>query len=119
MSETPEIRMDANALYREEVFTDQKVGSIRVMTPVTANGDKDNSREVQYLGQAQMMTPAGALPLSFELPNTSLEAAVAGFSDAANQALEDTMQELQELRRQQASQIVMPGQESGPKIQIP
>ena len=103
-----DIRMDADNLWREDVFTDNQVGSIRRLTPVTANGDVDPDRPVQYIGSTQIMTPAGALPLSFELPNESLEAAVAGFGDAAKDAVEQTMEELRELQRQAASQIVVP-----------
>ncbi len=116
----PEIKMDADALYLEEVFTDQRVGTIRRMTPVTAHGEPDNNRDVQFVGQAQMMTPAGALPLTFEIEASNLADAIAAYGDAASKALEDTMQELQEMRRQQASQIMVPGGgDAGSKIQIP
>ncbi len=100
--------MDATALYREDVFTDQRVGTIRRLTPVTADGDVDASRPVLFHGQAQILTPAGALPINFELPGGTLSEAVAAFGDAARQALEDTMRELQEYRRDQASSIVIP-----------
>lgn len=103
-----EIAMDVGALCREDVFTDSKVGTIRRLTPVTAEGEVDNSRSVQYFGSTQVMTPAGALPLNFELPGESLAAAVAGFGEAAQQAVESTMEELRELQRQAASQIVVP-----------
>lgn len=116
---TPEIKMDANELYKEEVFTDQKVGTIRRMTPITAEGKPDESRSVLHLGGTQMMTPAGPLPLNFEIEGSSLEEVVNNFGDAANKALEDTMEELQEMRRQQASQIVVPGQNPGSQIQFP
>lgn len=119
MSEELEMTMDASNLYREDIYTDQKIGTIRVMTPVTSAGEKDSARAVQYIGQAQMMTPAGALPLTFELAVDSLADAVAAFSDGAKQSMEDTMKELQEMRRQQASQIVMPGADGAPKIQMP
>ncbi len=114
----PEIKLDTDNLYREETFTDQKVGTIRRMTPVTSDGSDDPSRPVQYIGQAQMMTPAGPLPLTFELEASALSEALALFPEAANQALEDTMRELQEMRRQQASQIVVPGAEQS-KIHMP
>lgn len=114
----PEIKMDADNLYREDMFTDQKVGTIRRMTPVDASGEVDSSRKVLFIGQAQMMTPAGALPLTFELEAESLNEAIEKYGDGANQALEETMAELQEMRRQQASQIVVPG-EAGSKIQLP
>ncbi|TNC80969.1 MAG: hypothetical protein C9356_11520 [Oleiphilus sp.] len=115
---TPDITMDADALYQEDTFTDQKVGTIRRMTPVTVEGEIDPNRAVMYVGHAQMMTPAGALPLNFEIEADSLADAVAKFSEGAGAALEETMQELQELRRQQASQIMVPG-ESDSRIQMP
>jgi len=115
---TPQNTMDANSLYQEEVFTDNKVGTIRRMTPVTTEGLPDAARTILFIGQAQMMTPAGALPLSFEIAGENLAQAVANYGAAANKAMEDTMEELQEMRRQQASQIVMPGQ-SGAQIQVP
>jgi hypothetical protein len=120
MSETgsPEISMSADELYLEEVFTDNKVGTIRRMTPVDANGDKDTTRPVVFIGSTQMMTPGGPLPLNFELNGETLGEAAKNFGDAANKSLEDTMEELQEMRRQQASQIVIPGQ-AGSQIQMP
>ena len=104
----PEPRMDAQDLYREDVYSDRKVGTIRVMTPVKADGTADPTRGMSFVGQAQIMTPAGVLPLNFEIPAKTLAEACAGFSDSAKIAFEETMKELQELRRQQASSIVIP-----------
>lgn len=115
---SPDIKMDVDSLYREEVYTDQKVGTIRRMIPVTQSGEEDTARTVLYVGQAQMMTPAGALPLTFEIEAESLSEAVEKFGDGAAQALEETMKELQEMRRQQASQIMVPG-ENNSRIQMP
>ena len=114
-SQEQDIEMDLDGLCREDVFTDNRVGTIRCLTPVTVDGDRDESREIQYLGSTQIMTPAGALPLSFELPNESLAAAVAGFGTAARSAVDQAMEELKELQRQAASQIVVPkgGMDSG------
>ena len=114
----PEIEMDVTALTREEVFTDGKIGSIRKLIPVTLDGEQDNSRQVQFVGSTQIMTPGGALPLSFEIETETLEGAVAGFGDAAKIAVERTMEELKEMQRQQASSIVVPGRENN-KIQMP
>ncbi len=115
---TPEINMDAAALTREEVYTDSRVGTIRKMTPVTVEGEPDSSRSVQFVGSTQIMTPGGALPLTFEIEADTLEAAVAGFGDAAKLAIERTMEELKEMQRQQASSIVVPGRENR-SIQMP
>jgi hypothetical protein len=104
----PEPKMDPNDLWREETFTDRKVGTIRVMSPVKSDGSPDPGRHASFVGQAQVMTPAGVLPLSFEIEAKNLVEACAGFSDGAKVAFEETMKELQEMRRQQASSIVIP-----------
>jgi len=108
-----EINMDASNLYREETFTDNKVGTLRRITPVTAEGEVDDSRPVQFVGSTQVMTSAGPLPLSFEIEADSLSEAAAGFGDGAKEAFERTMEELKEMQRQQASQIVVPGSGAG------
>ena len=112
MSERPDesmdAEMDASDLYREEMITDRRVGTIRVLQPITAAGAPDPARKAQYIGEAQIMTSMGALPLSFELPDDSLAAAVAGYGAAAKTAMERAMRDLQELRRQAASSIVLP-----------
>ena len=124
-----EIRMDASNLYREETFTDNTVGTLRRITPVTADGEPDPARNVQFIGQTQVLTTAGPLPLSFEIEAGSLSEAAEAFGDAAKQAFEKTMEELKEMQRQQASQIVVPkagmdpaggmGGMGGGKIQMP
>jgi hypothetical protein len=103
-----EIRMDTTNLYREEVFTDNAVGMLRRLTPVTVEGDPDSSRAVQFVGSTQVLTSAGPMPLSFEIEADSLTQAADAFGDAAKQAFEKTMDELRELQRQQASSIVVP-----------
>jgi hypothetical protein len=101
-------RMDVNDLYREDTYSDRKVGTIRVVTPVKPDGSPDPLRKAVYVGQAQIMTPAGVLPLTFEIEATNLGEACAGFANGAKVAFEETMKELQEMRRQQASSIVIP-----------
>ena len=103
-----EAQMSTDSLYREDVFTDQRVGTIRRMTPVKSDGSDDPSRPLVFVGQATVMTPMGSLPLSFELPATTLAEAVAQFGPAAQHAIEDAARELQELRRQASSSIVIP-----------
>ena len=121
-----EIKLDPKALYIEEVFTDRRVGTIRRMTPVTKDGVRDQARAVLYAGETQVLTPAGALPIAFEIGAGSLEEAAEKFGTLAREAIERTVKELQELRRQAASQIVIPqgglppgGMGPGGKIQMP
>lgn len=109
----PDIVMEVSELYREEVFTDRKVGTIRVLTPVTAEGETDTSRAVSYSGQTQIMTPAGALPINFEIEAQSIGEAASKFGEAAKQGIQQTLQELEEMRREAASSIVVPGAGGG------
>jgi hypothetical protein len=60
------------------------------------------------MGEAQIMTGAGPLPISFEIEAKALTEAVDKFGPAAKEAIERTVKELQELRRQAASSIVVP-----------
>ncbi len=103
-----EAQMSADALYREETFTDQRVGTVRRMSPVKSDGSDDPSRPAIFIGQATVMTPMGSLPLSFELPAKTLAEAVSQFGPAAQQAIEEAARELQEMRRQASSSIVIP-----------
>jgi hypothetical protein len=124
---TNDIKVDPKALYLEEIFTDRRVGTIRRLTPVTKDGTRDPARPVLYAGETQVLTPAGALPIGFEIGAGSLEEAAEKFGQLAKEAIERTVRELQELRRQAASQIVVPqgplppmgGAGGGGKIQMP
>jgi len=105
----PDIAMEANDLFREETFTDRRVGTLQRLTPVKPDGSTDEARSSIYVGQTQIMTPAGALPLSFEIEADSLDEAVKKFGEHAKMALADTMAKLEELRREQSSSIIVPG----------
>lgn len=104
----PEIKIDATQLYREEIFTDRKAGTLRRLVPVLADGKDDTSRPTLYSGQTQLLTPAGVLPLAFELEAASLEDACNKFPDAVKIAIEQAIEEAREMRREQASRIVVP-----------
>ena len=124
----PELKLDPAALYLEEVFTDRRLGTIRRMTPVTRDGSPDKSRPVSYIGETQVMSAVGSLPIVFEIEAASLAEAAQKFGPLAKEAIERTMKELQELRRRAASSIVVPqggmpeltgGGRGGGKIQMP
>jgi hypothetical protein len=122
-----EVKLDPAALFLEEVFTDRRVGTIRRLTPVTSDGAPDAARPVLYIGETQVMSNVGALPIVFEIDATSVGDAATKFGPLAQEAIERTMKELQELRRQAASSIVVPqggalppgGLGGGGKIQLP
>lgn len=110
-SRLTEAKMDLASLYREEIYTDRKVGTLRVLIPVTADGSKDAARKTLYQGEAQLMTSMGPLPISFDVEATNLGEAVEKYGDGAKVGIERAMRELQEMRRQSQSSIVIP--ESG------
>jgi phage tail sheath gpL-like len=123
--------MSADDLYLEEIFTDRRVGTIQRLTPVNAAGLPDPKRQVLYIGQTQILTAAGALPLSFEIDAKSLQEATQKFGEGAKVALQQTMERLEEMRREAASSIIVPeagtagqlgglgGMPGGGKIRIP
>lgn len=124
-----EPEMNPQDLWLEEIFTDRRVGTIRRMTPVKGDGERDPGREVTWIGETQVLTQVGTLPINFALEAKTLEEAAQKFGPAAKAAIERAVKELQELRRQQASSIVVPqgglpplgpgGPGGGGKIQMP
>jgi hypothetical protein len=112
-TDLPEIQLDPKGLYREDVFTDRRAGSIRRLTPVTIGGEVDPSRPVLFSGQTQLLTPAGVLPLGFEIEAKTLEEALQRFPEGVKVALEQAIDEARELRREAASRIVVPEVGSG------
>jgi hypothetical protein len=120
--------MDAASLYREEIYTDRKVGTLRVLVPVKDDGSPDTARPTVFQGEAQLMTNMGPLQISFDIEASSLAEAVEGYAEATRAGVERAMRELQELRRQASSSIVIPpagtslppgGLGGGGKIQLP
>jgi len=135
MADKPDPRdaqMDPNSLWREEIYTDRKVGTIRALLPVRPDGQPDSARKPVYMGEAQIMTSMGPLPVSFEIEAPTLTEAVTQYGPTAQVAIERTVRELQDLRRQAASGLVIPqgaggglggfgpgGVPGGGKIQLP
>jgi hypothetical protein len=121
--------MDETSLYREEIYTDRKIGTLRVLLPVKADGTPDTLRRTVYQCEAQLMTNVGPLPISFDIDASSLADAVAKYAESTKAGIERAMRELQEMRRQQSSSIVLPpagatlaapgALSGGGKIQIP
>ncbi|TMG73965.1 MAG: 50S ribosomal protein L22 family protein [Betaproteobacteria bacterium] len=122
-SRASELKLDPDKLYVEEIFTDRRIGTLRRLTPVTKEGKPDAARATVYIGETQVLTPAGTLPIAFEIGAGSLEEAAEKFGSLAKEAIDRTVRELQELRRQASSSIVVPqGPISGGvggKIQLP
>lgn len=105
----PELAMNAGELFHEEVFTDRRVGTIQRLTPITRDGAPDPARKVVFIGQTQLMTQAGPLPLSFEIVASSVAEAAENFSAGAEEAVQEAVRKLEEMRREASSSIIVPG----------
>jgi hypothetical protein len=107
--ELTEIRVDAANLYREEVYTDLRVATIRRLVPVKEDGSADDSRPALFSGQTNLMSQAGPLPVEAPIDASTLEEAMQKFPGAIKEAVERLVEEAKEIRRREASRIVVPG----------
>jgi len=107
-SEKQKIKVNLQNLYQEEVFTDLRVANIRRLTPVKPNGEIDKTREIFYVGQTQLMSPHGPMPISFPIEAKSLQQAIEKFPAVMEQFVEKIMAEAREMQRQEQSRIIVP-----------
>ncbi len=105
--------VDAANLYREESITDLKVAAIRKLIPIKADGTEDDSRQTIYVGNSQLMSPEGPIPLQARLEAGNLEEAMAAFPQAMEKAMAEMIEQVREMQRQQKqdndSRIITPG----------
>lgn len=107
-----DVKIDPQNLYKEEAFTDLTFATIRRLSPVKLDGSPDDSREPIFTGMTQLMSPNGPIPVQclIEGAKTLAEAA-----EKLPAAIEKTVQamiaEAEEMRRQEASKIIVPGQQ--------
>ena len=114
-----DIRMDATNLYREEVITDLRVGSLHRLVPIKTDGTDDPSRPVHYTAQAQIMSQAGPLPIEAPIDAASLAEALEKFPLAVKAAVEQLVEDAREYQRQAAGRIVVPGRDQTGGLILP
>jgi hypothetical protein len=110
------LRFDTGNLYREESYSDLQAGSIKVLTPVKADGSPDSTRPPLYVGVAQIMSAAGPLPIQCPIEAATLTEAMERFPAAVKEGVDRLIEEAKKIRLEEASRIVVPGQETIPKI---
>ena len=101
--------VDRQNLYQEEVFTDLKVATIRRLTPVKPDGNLDKTRKVVYVGQTNLMTPNGPVPVQGIIPAKDLQQAIKRFPDAMNEAMAKLVEQVEKLKQKEDSRIIVPG----------
>ncbi len=112
-----EFTVDKDNLYREESFTDLKVGSIRRLVPVKPDGTDDPGRTPIFVGHTQLMSQDGPLPIQSKLVANTLEEAIDVFPGTMKQALNELVERVQKMQQQQQQQgrqnddsrIIIPG----------
>ncbi len=118
-TKSQKIRINQNNLYREEVFTDMTIGSLHQMTPVKVNGEVDKQRKIMFIGNTQLITKQGPLPIRFPIDARNLQQAVDKFPEAMEAFVNRMIAEAKEMQRQEESRIILPGSAAGGGIKMP
>ncbi|MDD2603971.1 MAG: cytoplasmic protein [Desulfobacterales bacterium] len=109
--------INPDTLYREESFTDLQSGAVRRLVPVHADGSTDEGRTPVFIGTAQVLTPDGPLPIQAVLTANDLKDAIAVFPGAMQAALEEMIDQLEQMQRERPEtpadnpRIVIPGRD--------
>ncbi|MBN1365717.1 MAG: hypothetical protein JW976_12990 [Syntrophaceae bacterium] len=107
-----DVKIDPKNLYKEEAFTDLTFATIRRLTPVKLDGSPDESREPIFTGMTQLMSPKGPIPVQCLIEGAkTLEEAAAKLPAAIEKTVQAMIAEAEEMRRQETSKIIVPGQQ--------
>ena len=101
--------VDRSKLYREEVFSDLRVCTIRRLIPVKPDGTEDKSRKTLYVGQTHLVSPNGPIPIQNVIKAKDLQQAFKKFPDAMQEAMARMIEEAKKIQRQEDSRIIVPG----------
>ncbi|MBU0972744.1 MAG: cytoplasmic protein [Proteobacteria bacterium] len=106
-------QVDKTNLYREEVITDLKIASIRQMIPVNIDGSCDTTRQIIFIGNTQLGTPQGPIPLQAKLEAATLEGAMDLFPQVMEQETQKVIENFKRMEEQQKKQkkssLIIPG----------
>lgn len=103
-----DLSIDPTRLYREEVFTDLEVATLRRLVPVKPDGSDDPGRSSIWAGETQVMTSVGMIPVSARMEVETLAEAVAQFPAAIELAIHELMEQAREMQRREASGLIIP-----------
>ena len=114
-----ELKLDRSNLYKEQTYTDLKVGMIKHMVPVKPDGTVDKTRKAVFVAHTSLMTPGGPLPLQAVIQAKDLQQAIKKFPDAMKAAMDRLAEETKKYQDQQQqeqdriqkpdSRIIVPG----------
>ena len=104
-----DFKVDRQNIYREESFTDLKVGTIRRLTPVKPDGSVDKTRKTIFVGHTNLMTTNGPLPIQTEIKAKELQQALKKFPEAMKTAMDSLIEEVKKQKQKEESRIIVPG----------
>ena len=111
--------VDRQNLYREETYTDLKVASIRRLIPVNTDGSVDKTRKTVFVGETNLMTPGGPLPVQAVITAKQLQQAIKRFPEAMQAAVEKLAEEVNRIRQKENSSIITPTENESSRINVP
>jgi hypothetical protein len=103
------VKFNQQNLHREEVFSDLTIGSIRQLTPVKPNGEQDKTRPILFVGQSQIYTQQGPMPVQFPIDAKNLQLAMEKFPAAMEEFVAHLVEQAKEMQRQEQSRLIVPG----------
>ena len=107
-----DVKVNKDNLYKEENFTDMTFATIRCLTPIKIDGSPDESRERIFTGMTQLMSPKGPIPVQCVIEGVkTLSEALDKLPEAIDKTVKAMIEEAKEMQRQEASRIIVPGQE--------
>lgn len=107
-----DFQVDKTNLYREISVTDLKIANIRQLIPMNVDGTDDTSRETIFIGNTQLGTPQGPIPMQAKLEATTMEEAMDQFPQAMELETQKVIENFKRMEAQQKnekSNIIMPG----------
>jgi hypothetical protein len=103
------VKFNQQSLHREEVFSDLTIGSIRQLTPVKPNGELDKTRPILFVGQSQIYTQQGPMPVQFPIDAKNLQLAMEKFPAAMEEFVAHLVEKAKEMQQQEQSRLIVPG----------
>ena len=106
---TANFDVNRSNLYREELFTDLKVCTIRRLIPVKPDGTADKTRKTIYVGQTHLISPNGPIPVQNIVQAKDLQQAFKKFPEAMKAAIDRMVEEAKKIQQKEESRIIVPG----------
>jgi len=99
-----DFKVDRSNLYREESYTDLKVGTIKCLIPVKSDGSDDKTRKKIFVGNTNVMTPQGPIPIQGMIQAKELQQAIKKFPEAMEVAMDQLIEQAKKYQEQHEQQ---------------